>query len=1629
MGVRILIGISVRLHRNPHTERLIAFAEEVVHRLATAPDQPLLAVPLVSEDERNALISGFNDTDADYCRERTVVDLFEARAAARPDAVALVDGGRVLSYGDLGAASNRLARYLIDRGIGPECVVGVCLERSQELIVALLAVLKAGAAYLPLDPDYPADRLAFMLNDAQAEVVVTMRDLADTLPQGAMRAVLLDDQEIAAGLELLPGAVITDTEQLTPVRPDNLAYVLYTSGSTGTPKGVMISHASFANFLSAVRDDVSLGGDDNCLSLTAIGFDVSMQDFCLPLISGARLVLADRRRLGEPGYMDGLVGAHGITFFETTPAVLTLLFNDGWRPNAEMKVICGSEVLSRDMLAELSATGARTWNSYGPTECAVTVVSWPTDTEAEIIPIGTPLGNVRVYVVDERLEPQPVGVAGELLIGGVQVGRGYLGRSVLTAENFIADPFGNEPGERLYRTGDLARWRPDGSLEFLGRADFQIKIRGMRVEPGEIEARLTACDGIAQTVVVDRKDAHGNTHLVAYVVPEGVKGSQGRVELEGLLDLETVRGTLRSTLPEHMVPAGYVGIARVPLMASGKVDRKALPDVDVSVQRATHAAPRSKEERAVAQAMADLLEVEEAVGLHDSFFDLGGHSLLAVRLVARLTEATGRDLPVRTVFEQPTVEGLAAALAQLEADAVDAIPLADRSVPLPLSWQQERLWFLDRLDEEAGAAYHIEGAVRLKGTLDPEALKASLTMVVDRHESLRTHFAEADGRPVQMIRPCDAFAVDEEDVSGLDETATEQRIDALLARPFDLSSGPLFRATLLRAGEADHILIAGGHHTVLDGWSLDLLLGEVATFYSAQAMGEAAIPEPLATQHGDYAAWQRTLLDAHRLQEKAAYWKQQLAGVPDAITLPFDRQRPKQADYRGGRVEVRVPVEVAERLTAHARSCDATLFMALETAFAVLLHRIGGDEDLVIGTAVGGRPRLELERLIGFFVNTVALRHRFESGETFEDCLGRTRQTILDAFEHSDVPFEAVVEAVRPFRSLSHQPLVQVMFVLQNTGDTGRRGLDEAFEGLEVELLEDDGRSDGQFELSLSLEEGADGIAGTLSYATQLFDAATARRIAAMYEKMMAAIADDPRTKIARLPLLSEEERLELITGFNRTMADHPLDRTVVELFEAQAAERPGAVAVVDGDRELTFGDLDAVSNQLAQHLITLGVGPECVVAVCMERSQELVVSLLAIWKAGAAYLPLDPDYPCDRLAFMLDDAGADLVVTARYLLDALPDGPAQAVAVDDLQLATTNAERLDPPSPDNLAYVLYTSGSTGTPKGVMISHSGFASFLHAVRDDVALNSEAVCLSLTAVGFDVSMQDFCLPLISGAPLVLADRRRLGEPGYMDGLVGAHGVTFFETTPSVLTLLFNDGWRPSAGMKVICGSEVLARDLVVELMSAGAQAWNSYGPTECTVTSVSWAADPASDVIPIGTPLSNVRAFVVDDRLEPQPIGVAGELLIVGLQVGRGYLGRPGLTAEKFIADPFGTEPGNRLYRTGDLARWCADGTLEFLGRVDFQVKIRGMRVELGEIEAELTACGGIAQAVVSARKDADGDTRLVAHLVPEGLEDKEGPVELEGLVDLETVRSTLRRRLPEHMLPSGFVGIARVPLT
>jgi amino acid adenylation domain-containing protein len=1027
-------------------------------------------------------------------------------------------------------------------------------------------------------------------------------------------------------------------------------------------------------------------------------------------------------------------------------------------------------------------------------------------------------------------------------------------------------------------------------------------------------------------------------------------------------------------------------------------------------------------------------------------FELGMDSLLAVRLAARLEAATGQPVGLRRVLEAPTAAGVAAAIAAAwaEPEGEGAIGPADRSGPLPLSYQQERLWFLDRLDAAAGRAYHIEGALRLEGALDVAALARALAAVVERHEALRTRFGLVDGRPTQLILESaeSGFALELEEAprlgdGGVDGAGLAARLDALLGRRFDLATMPPFRATLLRLSAEEHVLVVGGHHIVLDGWSVGLLMREVSALYRAKAPDAGAGLPPLPAQYADYSAWQRRVLSGERLASETGWWKAQLAGTAAAITLPFDRPRPPAMDYRGGSAALAIPAALLSRLKDLARREGATPFMVLEAAFAVLLHRIGGDEDLVVGTAVAGRPRVELEGLAGFFVNTVALRHRIAGPIPFADLLRATRRVVLDAFEHQAVPFEAVVDAVRPARSLGHAPILQVMLVVQNTPDASPPALD----GIQATWLDTDGGT-AQFELSLVLAETADGMAGRLGYAMQLFDAPTAERLARMYVRLLEAIVTAPETAIDALPLMSATELERVVRGFNETAVAFPRDRTILDLFGEHAAQAPRRVAVLDGEEEVRYGALDAASSRLARHLIGLGVGPETVVGVCLERSAGLVVALLAIWKAGGAYLPLDPDYPAERIAFKLADAGAGLALTSTRLAPRLGPEPGalSILRLDEPAIAAaiarqpghgvTEAERLVPLTADSLAYVIYTSGSTGRPKGVLVDHRSYANFLLASIEDFGLGPESVILSLAASGFDVCMQEFGFALGGGGRLVLGDRRRLMEPGYFGGIMTAHGITLLDTTPTLWRAVLAEGWRPDRPMTLISGAEAMPPDLARALGGGGARWFNVYGPTEATITATCQQVTGAETSVPIGRPLANTCAYVVDDHLVAQPVGVPGELVIGGVQVARGYLGRPGLTAERFVADPFSGVPGARLYRTGDLARWRADGTLEFLGRIDAQIKIRGMRVELGEIEAALQLCPGVSQAAVATR-DAGLDARLVAYLVPVGAATEGEPqvISLENVVDLEAVWHQLRRILPEHMLPSGFVGLTSLPLS
>ncbi|HEX9937035.1 MAG TPA: amino acid adenylation domain-containing protein, partial [Longimicrobium sp.] len=1600
------LNYSTDLFERGTIERMLGHLARLLEQVAADADVRLSELELLGEAERSQVLEAWNDTAAEVPSDRCIHELFEAQAARTPDDVAVVFEDASLTYAELNARANRLAHHLRGRGVGAEVRVGVLMERSLEMVVSLLSVLKAGGAYVPLDPGLPAERLAYMLEDSAVPLVLVQAALSDAVPAREGVGVLaVDALELAAEPAENPAV---------GAGPDALAYVIYTSGSTGRPKGVMNQHRGVVNRLVWMQAQFGIGAADVVLQKTPFGFDVSVWEFFWPLQQGARLVMARPDGHRDPAYLRDIIEGEGVTTLHFVPSMLQPFVEavEAGRCASLRHVVCSGEALPPALVRRFYdrfAGPVVLTNLYGPTEAAVDVSCWTCAREdaGGVVPIGRPVWNTALYVLDAALKPVPLGVPGELYIGGVQVARGYQGRASMTAERFIPDPFSTEGGARLYRTGDRARWRADGAIEYLGRLDFQVKIRGFRIELGEIEAALRGHESVTDCVVMARADA-GETRLVAYVV--------GDVEAEAL------RAHVRRSLPEYMVPSAFVSLDALPLTPNGKLDRKALPAPELASAEEKYVAPRTPVEEVLAGIFAEVLRLEH-VGVEESFFELGGHSLLATRVVSRIRELFGVEVPLRALFDGPTVAQLAGRVEEVRRAELPVLPPVvptERAGALPLSFAQERLWFIDRL-EPGSAIYNIPAALRLTGALDERALERSLGEIVRRHEALRTVFTEVDGTPAQVITPFAGFALPVEDLSVLGdadrEAAVRRRAGEEAARPFDLAAGPLFRAALLRLGAEDHVLLLSMHHIVSDGWSTGVLFRELSALYAAYREGrESPLPE-LAVQYADYAVWQREQLEGETLDRQLSYWRERLADAPALLDLPTDHPRPAMQTYRGATVPVELSPELLERLQRLGRSEGTTLYMTLLGAFQVLLSKYSGSDDVVVGSPIAGRTRREVEGLIGFFVNTLVLRTGLGGDPSFRETLRRVRDVTLGAYEHQEVPFEKLVAELQPERSLSHSPLFQVLFTLQDAGGPGGglAGLSVSGAGAEY--------ASAKFDLSLNLAATPQGLRGGLNYSTDLFERGTIERMLRHLERVLEQVTADADVRLSQLELLGEAERALVLEEWNRTEAEVPADRCIHELFQAQAARTPGAVAVRFEEASLTYRELNERANQLAHHLRGHGVGAEVRVGVLMERSLEMVVSLLAVLKAGGAYMPLDPGLPAERLAYMLDDSAVPLVLAQGALRDAVPAREGVGVlAVDALELAAESAEN---PAvgvgPDSLAYVIYTSGSTGRPKGVMNQHRGVVNRLVWMQAQFGIGADDVVLQKTPFGFDVSVWEFFWPLQQGATLVMARPDGHRDPLYLQEVIEREGVSTLHFVPSMLQPFVEtaEAGRCGSLRHVVCSGEALPAALVERLYDRFAGPvvlTNLYGPTEAAVDVSCWACarGDASGVVPIGRPVWNTRLYVLDAALRPVPFGVPGELYIGGVQVARGYLGRAGMTAERFVPDPFSTEPGARLYRTGDRARWRADGAIEYLGRLDFQVKVRGFRIELGEIEAALRGLESVTDCVVVARADA-GEQRLVAYVV--------GGAEADGL------REHLRRSLPEYMVPAAFVALERLPLT
>ena len=1280
------------------------------------------------------------------------------------------------------------------------------------------------------------------------------------------------------------------------------------------------------------------------------------------------------------------------------------------------RVLCSGEALPAGLRDQFYTTqSAELHNLYGPTEASIDVTAYACErggTEARI-PIGRPIWNARIYLLDDHMLPVPVGVAGELYIGGAGLARGYLGRPDLTAERFVPDPFGGA-GERLYRTGDLARYRPDGNIDYLGRVDHQVKIRGHRIEPGEVEAALSRIPGVREAVVLAREDSPGDKRLVAYVA-----GSNGAEPAAAAL-----RAALQRELPDYMVPAAFVVLDALPLTSNGKVDRKALPAPDIGAQVAPqYVAPRTPAEETLCRIWAEVLGIERA-GIEDNFFELGGHSLLAIQVIARIRRDFEREPPLRALFASPTVAEFAKAMdvAGAEAGSIGSPEIlpASRLGALPLSFAQQRLWFLDQL-EPGDASYNLPAALRLIGDLDVAAFAAAINEIVRRHEVLRTTVVMRDGEARQEIAPALEIAAPVVDLSGFDieerETEARRLAGEEARRPFDLAAGPLLRVLLLdlglrpATGEREHVVAITLHHIVSDGWSTDILVREFAALYEAFVAGRPSPLPDFATQYADYAVWQRDWLQGDVLEQQLAYWRDNLAEAPPVLELPTDRPRPAVQDHAGATYHFEVAKDVADRLGGLGRREGATLFMTLLAAFQLLLSRYSGQPDICIGTPIANRRRVELEGLIGFFVNTLVLRTDLSGDPSFRALLARVRETALGAQAHQDLPFERLVEDLQPVRDMSRSPLFQMMFVLQNA-PAGELALT----GLRVEPLAIESGT-AKFDLTLTLAEGNEGLSASIEYATAMFDPSTIERLARHYCTLLEGIVADPETRISQLPMLSTAERRQLLVEWNATAADYPKDRLLHELFEEQAGRAPEAVAVVFEGAHLSYAELNARANQLAHCLRERGVGPDVIVGICVERSLEMLVGIFGVLKAGGAYLPLDPTYPAGRLTYMIEDARPILILTQEALRQRLPEA-IETLCLDKDWPSIGGASQANPvprATPGNLAYVIYTSGSTGRPKGVAIAHGGIPNLAAAQQARLAVRAASRMLQFSAWSFDAAVWEIAISVSSGACLILPQlEERSGDA--LIQLMIRERISHALLPPAVLPTLASPP-KELALECLVVGGEACPIG-ITNVWAGRCRMINAYGPTETTVYATLSEPLLASVVPSIGRPIWNTRIYLLDDHMLPVPVGVAGELYIGGAGLARGYLGRPDLTAERFVPDPFGGA-GERLYRTGDLARYRPDGNIDYLGRIDHQVKIRGFRIELGEIEAALSRIPGVREAVVLAREDSPGDKRLVAYVAgSNGAEPAAA-----------ALRAALQRELPDYMVPAAFVVLDALPLT
>ncbi len=1554
----------------------------LIHDALAHPSKKLYEIEFMDMEEKHRILYDFNNARADYPLDKTVHRLFEQRVEKSPNDVALVFKDNETTYVELNRKANRIAWLLREKGIKPDDIVGEMLSRSPDLLAAIMCLLKAGGAYLPIDPELPDERIRIILCDSGASALL--------IKDAANGRIDLSDEPI----EVIDfNTACTNTENPPEVcSSDNLSYVMYTSGSTGTPKGAMIEHRSLVNFSMAVTDFFGFAPGERVMSIATMSFDIFIFEIFPSLINGMTIIMADEEQRKLPVLLGRLMDQYRADVIHATPSIIQHLLDDdecaGYFSGLK-KIIIGGEVFTDKLLSRLkSVTKALIYNGYGPAETTVGV-AFKELTSSHAINIGKPISNTRIYILDKHLNPVPIGMPGEIFIGGNGLARGYINRPELNLDKFLPDPF--IQNGRIYKTGDLGRWYPEGDIEFLGRMDQQVKIRGLRVELGEIENELLGYEGVKKVVVVDNEDKYGKKYLCAYIV------SDKKIQFKELRDY------LSKSLPAYMIPAAFVRMNDIPLNPSGKIDRNSLPQPDsIHDLSDNYEAPSSETEEKFSNIWADVLHIDR-VGTNDNFFELGGDSLSLISIVAHIRKELDIELPLTQMYDNPTVRELSRCVKDAEKRLYVPLEPAGERPYYPVSSAQKRIFLLNQI-ENAGTSYNMPLAAFIDGNLDIGRLENVFKVLVKRHDSFRTSFGLIDGVPVQRICDDVEFKMEYGDIQEID---TDKVIERFI-KPFDLEKAPLLRVGVYKVAGDKYLFLADMHHIISDGISSDILMKEIDALYRGEEL------PGLSLQYKDYSVWCEEYFKTDLLKKQEKYWLDVFSEELPAVDFPTDYPRPPVQSFKGGSITFNLGHEFAKDLKQLALENRATNYMIMMAAFNILISKYTGQEDIVIGSPVAGRGLTDLGGVVGMFVNTLPMRNKPDGSKRFDEFLAEVRSNTLNAFENQDYPFEELVSKLKLKRDLSRNPLFDMMFILQKTDVESFKIGNLAVSPIEVKNMP------AKFDLSLDAIERDGDFTFTLQYCTDLFKKQTAERIGVHFTNILKAVISDPSLRLSQIDMLSRDERRRIIVDFNETYAACPPGTTIVGLFEEQAHKAPDACAVEFHDKRLSYSELNSLSNKLAYKLRSNGLKPDDIVAVMLNRSPEILVAILGVLKAGGAYLPIDPDYPEKRIEYMLNDSGVKTLITRKGLKDGI-SFKGEVVDVDSAGSYAgdgSNPENIN--KPEDLIYILYTSGSTGNPKGVMITHKSVVNFVRGMTQILDFSRIKTVVSITTISFDLFVLESLLPLANGSKIVIADEEQQRIPSALNELVVNSKVDLIQTTPSRMQLLLDDGnsldWLAQVSC-IVMGGEPLPPVILKRTKElTDARIYNMYAPTETTIHSVAGEVTNA-DIVHIGKPIINERIYILDKYMNPVPVGVTGEVYIGGDGLARGYLNNTELTEERFVPDPFITN--NKVYKTGDLARWLPDGCIEHLGRIDNQLKIKGFRIEPGEVENKIYESGFVKEAAVVGKTSETDEKRLYAYIV----------VDYPDTFDLAKLRAHLSKTLPEYMVPSRLLIIEKMPLT